>query len=92
MGSINPIDSMKFGILAKKFKLKPTELSKLVIKKFILENYIEPSSEAAWERMKLGEQRQEIPIQSFIDYYNIVWLPAHSREVMENSPRQTKNI
>lgn len=88
--SLNDIDSMKMEMLGREVGLTPQELCKLVLKKFLFENYKEPSSKEAIVKLKLGEKPEKIHIQSFIEYYNTVWKPKRGAETIRKTNGESK--
>lgn len=91
LGSLNDMDTMKLESIAYRMKLKPRELSRLIIKKFLMEAYEEKSADDIIERRKKGDRSDEIPVQSFVEYYNKVWLPKECPKQVGKNKGESKS-
>lgn len=92
--SLSDLDSTHVKILASRMKLQPKDLVKLIVKKYCLENPIDPTEEQIRERLRMGKRldldgEEVILIQGFIEYHSNLQRYKDSRKKVEGSFRET---
>jgi hypothetical protein len=74
-------------------KLQPKDLVKLIIKKYELENPLDPTEEEIYDRLRRGRRidydaEQEVLLKGFIEYCDKYRKLRESRQKMEGSFRE----
>ncbi len=91
--TFSDVDSMHLRILSSRMRLQPKDLVKLIVKKYLMENPLDPTEEEIRERIRKGKRidydaEADVFLQGFIRYCDSIGELRESRKKVEGSFRE----